>query len=246
MCGWPIPRRACARFRARNSSRSWSGYAALFDYTIAFANAPESKPGFAWLLPFLVKFKTIFLQVLLLAVAITFLQLLFPVFTQMVVDKVIVENNVSLLETILLGMGAAVFFVQVSSLAQEYLLTFAAVRLDTAILDFLTRQMLSLPMTYFTSRRTGDIQRRLDGARQVRQFAVQHGIGAHPRARPAGRRAFAHGGLQPVAHVRLSRHDAALRRADVFLGKGPAPALRRRRREPGQIQLAPDRCDQGH
>src|SRR5207244_9897635 len=32
--------------------------------------------------------------------------------------------------------------------------------------------------SYFTSRRTGDIQRRLDGARQIRQFAVQQGIGA--------------------------------------------------------------------
>ena len=115
---------------------------------------------------------------MLLAVAITFLELLFPVFTEMVVDKVIVEKDISLLKTILLGMGAALFFVQVASLAQEYLLSFAAVRLDTAILDFLSRQMLSLPMSYFTSRRTGDIQRRLDGARQVRQFIVQHGIGA--------------------------------------------------------------------
>ncbi len=96
----------------------------------------------------------------------------------MVVDKVIVENDVSLLKTILLGMGAAMIFVQVASLAQEYLLSFAAVRLDTAILDFLSRQILSLPMSYFTSRRTGDIQRRLDGARQVRQFAVHHGVGA--------------------------------------------------------------------
>jgi len=52
------------------------------------------------------------------------------------------------------------------------------VRLDSAVLDFLSRKLLSLPMTYFTSRRTGDIQRRLDGARQVRQFAVQQGIGA--------------------------------------------------------------------
>jgi ATP-binding cassette subfamily B protein len=33
-------------------------------------------------------------------------------------------------------------------------------------------------MSYFTSRRTGDIQRRLDGARQVREFAVHHGINA--------------------------------------------------------------------
>ncbi len=158
--------------------QSWSGYAALFDYTVAFASAPESKPGLAWIMPFLAKFKTIFLQVMLLAITITFLELLFPIFTEMVVDKVIVEKNIGLLKTILLGMGAALFFVQASSLAQEYLLAFAAVRLDTAILDYLSRQMLSLPMSYFTSRRTGDIQRRLDGARQVREFVVQHGIGA--------------------------------------------------------------------
>src|SRR5712691_2133829 len=165
-----IPRR---EFEAK-----WTGYAALFDYTIAFEQAPESKPTLAWVLPFLARFKVILLQVLGLAVAVSVLQLLFPVFTQMVVDKVIVENDVGLLKTILLGMLAAIVFVQLSTLAQEYLLAFAAVRLDTTVLDFLSRKLLSLPMTYFTSRRTGDIQRRLDGARQVRQFAVQQGIGA--------------------------------------------------------------------
>jgi len=150
----------------------------LFDYTTAFEHAPESKPALGWIVPFLARFKVILLQVLGLAVAVSILQLLFPVFTQMVVDKVIVENDIGLLKTILLGMFAAIVFVQLSTLAQEYLLAFAAVRLDTAVLDFLSRKLLSLPMSYFTSRRTGDIQRRLDGARQVRQFAVQQGIGA--------------------------------------------------------------------
>src|SRR5205809_7880297 len=75
-------------------------------------------------------------------------------------------------------MLAANDFMHLSSLAQEYLLSFAAVRRHTTVLDFLSRKLLSLPMTYFTSRRTGDIQRRLDGARQVRQFAVQQGVGA--------------------------------------------------------------------
>src|SRR5438477_9598286 len=158
--------------------QKWSGYAALFDYTIAFEQAPESKPSMAWVWPFLVKFRKILLQVLGLAVAVSFLELLFPVFTQMVVDKVIVENDLGLLKTIILGMFAAIIFVQLAAIAQEYLLAFAAVRLDTAILDFLSRQLLSLPMSYFSSRRTGDIQRRLDGARQVRQFAVQHGVAA--------------------------------------------------------------------
>ncbi len=158
--------------------QNWSGYAALFDYTVAFEKAPESKASAMWVMPFIAKFKRILIQVLVLAVAISVLELLFPVFTEMVVDKVIVERDVGLLGTILLGMFAALVFVQLATLAQEYLLAFAAVRLDAAILDFLSRQLLSLPMTYFTSRRTGDIQRRLDGARQVRQFAVGNGISA--------------------------------------------------------------------
>src|SRR5436189_2418517 len=162
----------------REFETKWTGYAALFDYTPAFEEAPESKPKLAWVLPFLSRFKVILLQVLGLALAVSFLQLLFPVFTQIVVDKVIVENDIGLLKMILLGMLAALVFVQLATLAQEYLLAFAAVRLDTAVLDFLSRKLLSLPMTYFSSRRTGDIQRRLDGARQVREFAVQHGIGA--------------------------------------------------------------------
>ncbi len=101
------------------------------------------------MLPFLAKFKVILLQVLGLAVAVSVLQLMFPVFTQMVVDRVIVENDLGLLQMILLGMFASIVFVQFCTLAQEYLLAFAAVRLDTAILDFLSRKLLSLPMTLF-------------------------------------------------------------------------------------------------
>ena len=172
------PASGMRRIPRKEFEQNWSGYAALFDYTTAFQNAPESRSGVAWVLPFLSRFRGYLLQVFVLAVAVSFLQLLFPVFTQMVVDKVIVEKDIGLLATILLGMGIAIVFVQAATLAQEYLLAFTAVRLDTAILDFLTRQLLSLPMSYFTSRRTGDIQRRLDGAKQVRQFAVQDGIGA--------------------------------------------------------------------
>ncbi len=156
---------------------NWSGYAALFDYTTEFEKSPLTVSPLTKLAPFLRGHRTVLLQVLLLALIVTFLQLLFPVFTQMVVDKVIVENNVGLLKVILFGMVTALIFMQVANLVQQYLLSFAAVRIDAAILDYLTRQLLSLPTMYFSSRRTGDIQRRLDGARQVRQFAVQFGIG---------------------------------------------------------------------
>jgi ATP-binding cassette subfamily B protein len=164
-----IPR---AEFEAK-----WSGYTALFDYTTAFEKAPLGSSPLAKLVPFIKDHRVVLLQVLLLALIVTVLQLLFPVFTQTVVDRVIVEHNLGLLKIVLLAMAVALVFVQVANIVQQYLLSFAAVRIDAAMLDFLTRQLLSLPMTYFSGRRTGDIQRRLDGARQVRQFTVQFGIG---------------------------------------------------------------------
>ena len=123
------------------------------------------------------------------------------------------KTTVGLLKTILLGMLAALVFVQLFTLAQEYLLAFAAVRIDTAVLDFLSRKLLSLPMSYFNSRRTGDIQRRLEGARQVRQFAVQQGVGAVLAADLRGGRDHSNGDVQSVAHVRLFGNDASLRSA---------------------------------
>ncbi|MGZ8851304.1 MAG: cyclic nucleotide-binding domain-containing protein, partial [Thermoanaerobaculia bacterium] len=110
--------------------RRWTGYAALFDYTDAFAEAPESKrTGFGWLAPFFTGYRKLFLQVFLLAGIVTVLQLLFPVFTQMVVDKVMVENDLALLNVIVAGMVVALLFMIVSNAAQQFLLSFAAVRI---------------------------------------------------------------------------------------------------------------------
>ena len=157
--------------------QNWSGYAALFDYTVAFEKAPEGKSSAAWAMPFLSKHREALLQAVFLAAVASALLLLLPVFTQVVVDKVIVEQDLDLLKLCLGGMLATGVFTLFSSLVQQYLLSFVAVHLDTGMLDFLMRNMLALPMSYFESRRTGDIQRRLDGARQMRLFFVQHGIG---------------------------------------------------------------------
>jgi ATP-binding cassette subfamily B protein len=157
--------------------QKWSGYAALFDYTVAFENAPEGRSTVAWMAPFFARHRGALLQAFFLAGVTCALQLLLPVFTQVVVDRVIVEQNLNLLKLCVAGILATGVFTLASSLIEQYLLSFVAVHLDTGILDFLMRNMLALPMSYFENRRTGDIQRRLDGARQMRLFFVQHGIG---------------------------------------------------------------------
>lgn len=156
----------------------WSGYVALFDYTEAFEKAPEGRSSWSWMFPFFARHKALFLQSLLLALVVSALQLLLPVATQVVVDRVIVDHELGLLRQVILGMSAALVGLVTCNLLQQYLLSFATVRIDGSILDYLTRRLLELPMSYFHSRRTGDIQRRLDGAREIRQFVVQHGIGS--------------------------------------------------------------------
>jgi HlyB family type I secretion system ABC transporter len=154
----------------------WSGYAALFDYTTAFAQAPEGRASIAWLWQFLRPYSGILLKAVGLAVLVSAFQMVLPVFTQVIVDKVLVEQDVGLLRILILAMLAVLLLMGGSMLVQRYLLSFIAVRVDATTLDFLTRRLLSLPMNYFSTRRTGDIQRRLAGTRQVREFMVTHGV----------------------------------------------------------------------
>ncbi len=157
--------------------QKWTGYAALFDYTEAFERAPEGRSSFGWVLPFIAPYKRVLLRVLTLSIVVSLLQMSIPVFTQVVVDRVVVERDLDLLIVVVAGMLVALVFMLAGNLLERYMLSFAAVRIDSAILDFLTRRLLDLPMSYFSTRRTGDIQRRLQGARQVREFVVQNGLG---------------------------------------------------------------------
>ena len=156
--------------------KRWTGYAALFDYTQAFDRAPEGRPGLGWLWPFLRPFGKVFAQAVGLAIVLSALQMALPVLTQVVVDRVLIDQDVGLLRMLSLTMLGILVFMSAAMIVQRYLLSFVAVRIDAATLDFLTRRLLELPMSYFMTRRTGDIQRRLEGIRRVREFVVQHSV----------------------------------------------------------------------
>jgi ATP-binding cassette subfamily B protein len=157
--------------------RKWSGYAALFDYTVAFAEQPEAERDWAWLVRFLRPHTGLLLRSLGLAALVAALQLALPVFSQVIVDRVLVESDAALLTIVVIGMFAVLGLSLGASLVQRYLLSWVAVRFDTAALDYLTRTLLALPMKYFAARRTGDILRRLAGMSQVRDFLVGQAVG---------------------------------------------------------------------
>ncbi len=156
----------------------WTGYSALFDYTEAFEQAPVSKAGLSWLWPFIRPHMPLVGKAVALAAIVSALQMVVPVFTQVIVDRVVVDQDRALLGLLITGMLGVLVFMTAATVVQRYLMSFAAVRIDSSTLDHLTRRLLALPMSYFATRRTGDIQRRLEGMKQVREFLVQQGVGA--------------------------------------------------------------------
>jgi ABC-type bacteriocin/lantibiotic exporter with double-glycine peptidase domain/CRP-like cAMP-binding protein len=154
----------------------WTGYAALYDYTTDFEKAPQSKPSLAWMVPFFRPFSRVLAKALMLAVLVGVLLLVLPVAAQMIVDTVVVEKDTGLLHVLMAAMGSVLVLMTVALVVQRYLLSLVALRIDAATLDFLTRKLLALPLSYFLTRRTADIQRRLEGVQRVREFLVQSGV----------------------------------------------------------------------
>jgi ATP-binding cassette subfamily B protein len=174
------PARGLVRMPRDEFEEKWSGYAALLAYGEGLEKAPVGEARARWIWEFFRPFKRTLVSAALLALLAAGLQMVLPIFTQVIVDDVLPpeKRDFSLLYLLLGGMAAVLVAITAATLLQRYILSRAAVVIDGSTLDFLTGKLLELPMSYFQSRRTGDIQRRLAGMRQVRTFVVQEGVQA--------------------------------------------------------------------
>jgi ATP-binding cassette subfamily B protein len=164
------------RLSREEFEEQWSGYVVVFRYTPALEEAPVADSTARWIIDFFRPYRRRLLQALGLAVVAAGLQMLIPVFSQVIVDSVLSDRDYGLLNLLVLAMGGVLVLAVGATVLQRYLLSWSAVRIDGSALDFLTGRMLELPVGYFLARKTGDIERRLAGLRTMRQFAVEQGV----------------------------------------------------------------------
>jgi ATP-binding cassette subfamily B protein len=154
----------------------WSGFTALFGWTSAVDDTPEERTDTRWIAPFIQPHRWKIAGAVLLAVVAAALELVLPVITAFVVDDVARAGNLPDLWRVIPALVVAMLGLLASTGLERFLLSKVAVSFDIATLDFLTGRLLDLPATYFAVRRTGDIERRLGGAQQVRRFFVDSSI----------------------------------------------------------------------
>jgi subfamily B ATP-binding cassette protein HlyB/CyaB len=132
--------------------------------------------GFRWFIPELMKHKRVWRDVLIASLIIQLLALGTPLFTQVIIDKVVVHRTQSTL--IVIGIALAIFmiFSALLSWVRQYLILHTGNRVDAVLGSSVFDHLFKLPTRYFEHRPTGVIAARLHGVETIREFIASAAV----------------------------------------------------------------------
>ncbi len=131
---------------------------------------------FTWFIPAIVKYRKFFGEVLIASLFLQLFALLTPLFTQVVIDKVLVHKGFTTLHVLAVGMITLAVFEAVLGGLRTYLFSHTTNRIDVSLGSKLFRHILALPLSYFEARRVGDTVARVRELEQIRQFLTSHSV----------------------------------------------------------------------
>ena len=136
----------------------------------------QVKFGFAWFYNKMLKFKFIIFEVLLASFIMQLFGLVTPLFTQVVLDKVLTHHSISTLNVIAVAFFAVIIFEMLLSLTRNYIFAHTTTKIDAQLGSELFLHLLLLPMTYFENRKVGNIAARVRELDSIRDFIANKSV----------------------------------------------------------------------
>ena len=138
--------------------------------------AKQAAFGFRWFVPELLKHKPIWRDVLLASLIIQLVALATPLFTQVIIDKVVVHRTESTLIVIAVGLAVFMIFSALLTWVRQYLVLHTGNRVDAVLGSAVFEHLFALPTRYFEHRPTGVISARLHGVESIREFVASAAV----------------------------------------------------------------------
>jgi subfamily B ATP-binding cassette protein HlyB/CyaB len=154
---------------------AWTGELLLFTKR-ANLRLQDMKFDFTWFIPAIVKYRKFLGEILVASFFLQLFGLLTPLFTQVVIDKVLVHKGFTTLYVLAIGMIALALFDAVLGGLRTYLFSHTSNRIDVGLGAQLFRHILALPLAYFEARRVGDTVARVRELEHIRQFLTSHSV----------------------------------------------------------------------
>ncbi|MDZ7960479.1 MAG: type I secretion system permease/ATPase [Aulosira sp. DedQUE10] len=130
----------------------------------------QEKFNLSWFTPAVWKYRKLLGEVLLASFTLQLLGLTTPLITQVVIDKVMVQESLPTLDVMAIALLLVAIFEAVLGILRLFIFTHTARRLDLSLSAQLFRHLMRLPLAYFESRRVGDTVARVQELEQIRQF----------------------------------------------------------------------------
>lgn len=161
----------------REFQAQWSGFALLLEPTGSLQSFHETQPGtFSQLIGLLKSYRVLIFQIVLASLLIQVFSLFTPLFTQVILDRVVVQRSFLTLHVFALGLVFFGIWRVGLTAVRQYLLDFLSNRLDLTLMSGFVSHALSLPLKFFSARHVGDITTRVQESQKLQRFLTRQVI----------------------------------------------------------------------
>nr|CAA86946.1 ABC exporter [Latilactobacillus sakei] len=164
----PDPTVSITKIYKDQFASEWSGVAIFMAPKPTYKPVKEAEKASLWsFVPTLLKQKFLVIHITLAALLITIISILGSYFLQTVIDTYIPNKMTSTLGIVTLGLLVFYVFQAIFTYTQNFLLVVLGQRLSIEIILSYLRHVFELPMSFFATRKTGEIISRFNDANKI-------------------------------------------------------------------------------
>ncbi len=126
--------------------------------------------GLAWFIRSFFKQDKLINHILFAAFILQVFALITPLFTMIIIDKVFSSSGTSTLEVLIIGLFIISVFDFIIAYSRKHLLSHMTAVTDVIMVSKFFKHLTSLPLSFFTSRQTGDVVARFKEVEFIRNF----------------------------------------------------------------------------
>lgn len=157
---------------------SWTGYALLLNPTELLKALPKSKPSLGRFLGALTPYRSTLVWILLASALLQIFGLVTPLFTQIILDQVVVHKSLPTLQIFIFGLILFGTWKIGLTCIRQYLLDFFSNQVDLTLISGFIAHALNLPLQFFATRHVGDIVTRVQENHKIQLFLTRQAITA--------------------------------------------------------------------
>ncbi|OPY76709.1 MAG: Toxin RTX-I translocation ATP-binding protein [Syntrophorhabdus sp. PtaU1.Bin058] len=132
--------------------------------------------GFRWFYNEILHYKNVMAEVLTGSFVVQLFGLITPLFTQVILDKVIVHHSMTTLDVLAVAFIAVALFEFLLNTTRNYIFIHTANKIDAKLGSKLFRHLFALPFVYFESRKVGNIAARVRELDNIRDFITNKSV----------------------------------------------------------------------